>query len=116
MTIVSVFKPDFTAPFSRGGLRRAGTFVGLVMATGLFHLLPAALGPQVALIALLAFLLRCFGPANYGILVTAVTAMVVLMLAVAGIPPPEVMAARGLNTAVRGAIALPAYALWPTLA
>jgi uncharacterized membrane protein YccC len=114
MTIAIVLKPDFTATFSRGVLRLAGTFLGLVLATGLFRLLPAGLGAQVALIAVLAFLLRCFGPANYGILVTAVTAMVVLMLAVAGIPPADVMAARGLNTVAGGAIALLAYAIWPT--
>src|SRR5262249_7878570 len=114
MTIVIVLKPDFTATFSRGVLRLAGTFLGLVLATGLFHLLPAALGAQIALIAALAFLLRCLGPANYGILVTAVTAMIVLMLALTGVAPAEVMAARGLSTVVGGAIALLAYAIWPT--
>jgi uncharacterized membrane protein YccC len=114
MTIAIVLKPDFSATFTRGVLRLAGTFIGLAVATGLFHLLPAALGAQVALIAVLAFLLRCFGPANYGILVTAVTAMVVLMISITGVPPGEVMAVRGLNTVVGGAISLFAYWIWPT--
>ena len=114
MTIAIVLKPDFTATFTRGVLRLAGTFLGLVLATELFHLLPASPGAHVALIALFAFLLRCFGPANYGILVTAVTAMVVVMFAVTGVPPAEVMSARGLNTVAGGAIALLAYWIWPT--
>jgi uncharacterized membrane protein YccC len=114
MTIAIVLKPDFTATFTRGVLRLAGTFTGLVLATGLFHLAPATPGVQVALIAVLAFLMRCFGPANYGILVTAVTAMIVLMISLTGVPPAEVMAARALNTVVGGAIALLAYWIWPT--
>jgi uncharacterized membrane protein YccC len=114
MTIAIVLKPDFTATFSRGVLRLAGTFIGLVLATGLFHLLPASLGAHVALIAVFGFLLRWIGPANYGILVIAVTAMVVVMLAVTGVPPGEVMAARGLDTVAGGAIALLAYWIWPT--
>ena len=114
MTIAIVLKPDFSATFSRGILRLAGTFAGLVLATGLFHLLSPGTGMQVALLAVMAFLMRCFGPANYGILVAAVTAFVVLLFAIIGIPPGEVMAARGVNTVAGGAIALLAYWIWPT--
>jgi uncharacterized membrane protein YccC len=58
--------------------------------------------------------MRCFGGANYGILVAAVTALVVLLIAITGVLPKEVMAARALNTAAGGTIALVAYWLWPT--
>src|SRR5512132_1925882 len=44
----------------------------------------------------------------------AVTALVVLLIAMTGISPKEVMAARALNTAAGGTIALVAYWLWPT--
>lgn len=37
MTAAIILKPDFTATFSRGLLRLAGTFAGLVIATALFH-------------------------------------------------------------------------------
>jgi uncharacterized membrane protein YccC len=60
------------------------------------------------------YILRCFGPANYGVLVTAVTALVVVLIAGPGASPKEVMAARFLNTVAGGAIALLAYWLWPT--
>ncbi|HXI41450.1 MAG TPA: FUSC family protein [Bryobacteraceae bacterium] len=114
MTIAIVLKPDFTATFTRGVLRLIGTFAGLMMATALFHVLPPGLGPQVALIAIYMFVMRCFGGANYEILVAAVTALVVLLIALTGVSPKEVMAARALNSAAGGAIALVAYWLWPT--
>jgi uncharacterized membrane protein YccC len=114
MTIVIVLKPDFSATFSRGVLRLAGTFLGLVLATGIFHALAPGVQTQVAFVAVLMFLTRCFGPANYGILVTAVTGLVVLLVALTGVTPQDVIAARGLNTAIGGAIALIAYWLWPT--
>ncbi|HWC97661.1 MAG TPA: FUSC family protein [Candidatus Sulfopaludibacter sp.] len=114
MTIAIVLRPDFTGTFSRGILRVAGTLIGLVLATGLFHVLSPSIWVHVALIAILAFLLRCFGPANYGIFVIALTGLVVLLIALTGLPPGEVIAARGLNTVAGGAIALAAYAVWPT--
>ena len=114
MTIAIVLKPDFAATFSRGVLRLAGTFAGLTLATGLFHVLTPGAAGQVALIAVLMFLMRCFGPANYGILVTAVTALVVLLVAMSGLSPNAVISARGLNTVAGGVIALVAYWIWPT--
>ena len=80
----------------------------------MFHVLPAGNGVQVAFIAALMFVLRCYGPANYGILVVAVTAMVVLLIALTGDMPRAVIAARGWNTVAGGAIALIAYWIWPT--
>ena len=114
MTISIVLKPDFTATFSRGVLRLAGTFAGLLLSTGLFHVLPPGLHAEVALIIALMFLMRWVGSANYGIFVTAVTALVVLLIAMTGVSPKDVMAARALNTVAGGAIALLAYLVWPT--
>ena len=114
MTIAIVLRPDFTATFTRGVLRLAGTFVGLVFATALFHVIPTSAAAQVAAVAALTFALRCWGPANYGILVAAVTSIIVLLIAMLGVPPGPVMLARGLNTAIGGCLALLVYWLWPT--
>jgi uncharacterized membrane protein YccC len=114
MTIAIVLKPDFTATFSRGVLRLAGTSIGLAVATGLFHVLHPGMFADVALIAGMMYLMRWIGPANYGVLVTAVTALVVVLIAMTGVDPRSVMAARGMNTVAGGAIALLAYWLWPT--
>jgi uncharacterized membrane protein YccC len=114
MTIALVLKPEFTATFTRGLLRIAGTILGLLLATGLFHLFNPGVALQVILIFVLVFLLRWLGPANYGIFGIAVSALIVLLLAIGGIPPKDVIWARGVNTVVGGALALLAYWLWPT--
>jgi uncharacterized membrane protein YccC len=114
MTIAIVLRPDFTTTFSRGVLRVAGTLIGLGVSTAIFHFLDPAAGVEVGLIALFAFLLRCFGPANYGLFAVNLTALVVAMFAVTGVEPGPVIAARGLNTLVGGAIAMLAYQVWPT--
>ncbi|HEX3748242.1 MAG TPA: FUSC family protein [Bryobacteraceae bacterium] len=114
MTIAIVLRPDFTSTFSRGVLRLGGTFAGLLVTTAFFHVLAPGLGVEVALVTLCAFAIRCYGPANYGVLVTALTALVVLMFSFTGVAPAQVMLARALNTAAGGAIALLAYWLWPT--
>jgi len=114
MTVAIVLRPDFTATFTRGILRIAGTFAGLLLATGLFHFLSTGIASDIALLALFAFLLRWIGPANYGIFVIALSAFIVLLIAVSGVDPNPVIAARALNTALGGALALVAYWLWPT--
>ena len=114
MTAAIVLRPDFSSTFSRGLLRTAGTLAGLTAATALFHFVAPSLAWQVVLLTAVAFLLRCFGPANYGIFAVALTALIVLLLAVAGYQPDTVIVARGLNTIVGGAVALLAYLLWPT--
>lgn len=114
MTIAIVLKPDFSSTFSRGVLRLAGTYVGLVLATGLFHIVSSAAAVQIVLVASFTFLSRCFGPANYGILTTAVSGLVVLLIALTGVSPKEVIAARALNTTIGGLLALIAYISWPT--
>lgn len=114
MTIAIVLKPDFTSTFARGVLRVAGTMAGLVLATLLFRFIHAGVATDIALMALFFLLLRWAGPANYGIFVIAVSALVVLLAAVTGVAPGAVIAARALNTALGGALALLAYAVWPT--
>ncbi|MDQ1469710.1 MAG: hypothetical protein QOJ99_1190 [Bryobacterales bacterium] len=114
MTIALVLKPDFTATVSRGVLRLAGTFAGLVLATVLFHFVHAGVVLNVVLLSVFIFLLRWIGPANYGILVTALSAMVVLLIALTGVAPREVIAARAINTAIGGVFAMVAYVAWPT--
>ena len=114
MTIAIILKPDFTATFSRGVLRLVGTFAGLLLATGLLHILPAEPGVQVGIIAVTAYVMRWMGPANYGIFVTALTALVVALVTMGGTAPQAVIAARAANTSAGGVIALLAYIAWPT--
>lgn len=114
MTIVLVLKPEFTATFTRGVLRIIGTIVGLLLATALFHVIHPAVALQLALIFLFVFFLRWLGPANYGVFAIVVSGLIVLLLAIAGVPPKDVISARGINTVVGGTMAIIAYRLWPT--
>jgi uncharacterized membrane protein YccC len=114
MTAVLVLKPEFTVTFTRGLLRIAGTMLGLLLATAMFHFLPPGVGLEVVLIGAFVFLLRWIGPANYGIFGIAVSALIVLMIAITGVAPKNVIWARGLNTLMGGTLALIAYAVWPT--
>ncbi|OLB38026.1 MAG: hypothetical protein AUH11_07610 [Acidobacteria bacterium 13_2_20CM_57_17] len=114
MTIVLVLKPEFTTTFSRGLLRIGGTIVGLFLATALFRFLPVSATLQIALIFVFTLLLRWVGPANYGIFAVAISALVVLLIAITGVSPKEVIWARGINTAAGGALTLLAYWIWPT--
>jgi len=114
MTIVLVLKPDFTATFSRGLLRIAGSIIGLLLATELFHIFHLSIALQIVLIFAFVFLLRWLGPANYGIFCIVVSGLIVLLLAISGVSPREVIWARGVNTVAGGTLALLAYWLWPT--
>jgi uncharacterized membrane protein YccC len=114
MTVAIVLKPDFSATFSRGVLRVAGTLTGLAFATALFHILSTTVMTQIVLIALLTYVLRSWGAANYGILTAAVSALVVLLIGLTGVSASDVIAARALNSVAGGALALSAYWLWPT--
>lgn len=114
MTIVIVLKPEFAVTFSRGVLRIAGTFAGLLLATALFHFLPVHSVMEIALVGLFTFFMRWIGPANYGIFGVAISALVVLLQALTGVSPKEVIEARAVNTIVGGALALAAYAAWPS--
>jgi uncharacterized membrane protein YccC len=114
MTIAIVLKPDFTATFSRGVLRLAGTFAGLTLATLIFYYVNPSFLLQAVLVTLFTFILRCVGPANYGIFVSTVSALIVLLVGLTGISAWQVIPARAVNTAAGGLLALIAYWVWPT--
>ncbi len=114
MTIAVVLKPDFTTTFSRGILRLAGTFTGLLLATMLYHVFPVSAVSELLLVGVFTFALRSIGPANYGVFSTAVSGLIVFLIAETGISPKEVVLERAVNTVSGGVFALVAYALWPT--
>ncbi len=114
MTIAVVLKPDFTTTISRGVLRLAGTFGGLIVATVLYHAFPPSAMTQLILVGAFTLMLRSLGPANYGVFSIAISGLIVFLIAETGVPPSTVITERALNTAAGGCFALAAYALWPT--
>jgi len=114
MTIVLVLKQEFAATFSRGVHRIMGTILGLIFATSLFHFLPHGIGLEVLLVGVLVFILRWVGVGNYGVFTIAMSALVVILLAITGVPPTKVMLPRAEMTLLGGVIALATYLVWPT--
>jgi uncharacterized membrane protein YccC len=114
MTVAIVLRADYGATFSYGLLRVAGTVMGLLLTTAVLHFLPAGAWAALAVMAVLCAAFRYFGTVHYGIAVTALTGMVVLLLALAGEPPEPTMLARLVATVIGSAMALAAYGLWPT--
>ncbi|HEX5460317.1 MAG TPA: FUSC family protein [Steroidobacteraceae bacterium] len=114
MTVAIVLRADYGATLSFGLLRVAGTVMGLLLTTALLHFLPADAWPRLVAMAILCAAFRYFGTVHYGIAVTALTGMVVLLLAFAGEAAEPTMISRLIATVVGSAMALAAYGLWPT--
>ncbi|MGH8202948.1 MAG: FUSC family protein [Steroidobacteraceae bacterium] len=114
MTVAIVLRADYGATFSYGLLRVAGTIAGLLLTTALLYVLPPCPWAWLAVMAVLCAGFRYFGTVHYGVAVTALTGMVVLLLALAGEPAAPTMLSRLIATVVGSAMALAAYGIWPT--
>jgi uncharacterized membrane protein YccC len=114
MTTAIVLKPDFAGTFSFGLLRVVGTMLGLVLTTALVHYAFGSEWERLALLAVLCIGFRLLTTVHYGIGVTLLTGLVVILLSFNGIPPGDTMIARGIATAIGSALALGGYVLWPS--
>ncbi|MBS0570220.1 MAG: FUSC family protein [Proteobacteria bacterium] len=114
MTCAIVLKPDFAGTFRVGLLRVAGTLLGLVLATALVHVAFDSEWARIVLLAILCFGFRQLTTMHYGLGVMLLTALIVVLLSFEGIAPADTMSARALGTGVGSALALLAYAAWPT--
>lgn len=114
MTAAIVLKPDFGGTLRFGVLRVAGTLAGLVLASVLAHYAMGDVALRLLLLATLCIGFRLTVQANYGLGVAMLTGMVVVLLSFEGMAPAEAMRARVVATLAGSALALVAYALWPT--
>jgi len=114
MTAAIVLKPDFAGTFRFGLLRVLGTLSGLVIATALIHYAFGGVWERVALVGLFAFGFRLLTTVHYGIGVTLLTALLVLLFSFEDFAPAELLPARGIATVIGSALALGAYLVWPT--
>ncbi|KRG70625.1 FUSC family protein [Pseudoxanthomonas dokdonensis] len=114
MTAAIVLKPDFGGTLSFGALRVAGTFAGLLITTVLAHYAMDGVLVRLLLMAALCVGFRLTAQINYGIGVALLTGMLVLLLSFEGMAPGEAVQARVIATTAGSALAMIAYALWPT--
>ncbi len=114
LTVVIVLKPDFAATFTRGVARCLGTLAGAGLVTAVVATLrPGATG-LVVLTLVLYWAAVTFLLANYAVFSVCVAALVVTLLGFTGQPELSLAADRSFYTVLGGALALLAYALWPT--
>lgn len=114
MTAAIVLKPDFASTFSFGVLRVAGTLAGLLLTSAIAHFAMDGVAARLVLLAVFCFGFRLLTTMHYGLGVALLTGLLVILLSFDGVPPGEMIVPRGIATVLGCALALTAYALWPT--
>jgi hypothetical protein len=109
MTALLVLQPAFRDTVTRGLARIGGTLIG----SGLATVIAAALhpGPPTLAVLIVVFAWGCYAllRVNYALFAIGVTAYVVFLLALAGLPEIAVAGHRAAATALGGAFALLAH-------
>jgi uncharacterized membrane protein YccC len=114
LTAAVVLKPDYAATAQRGLARVGGTVLGVLAAGLLVVAVHPSGGVIVPLLALSAWAGYASFAASYALYSFTVTTTVVLLLAPLGGNELTAALDRGIDTLVGGALAMLAYALWPT--
>jgi uncharacterized membrane protein YccC len=108
LTVAVVLRPEFGSTFSRGLGRIAGTFVGLRLATALVWVPIGGSFTPIGSLACWSSARARLGPANPGLGAVLLSALVVLLLSLAGDPPQATIVARGLDSSLGAALTLEA--------
>jgi uncharacterized membrane protein YccC len=114
LTALMVLRPDFSTTFQRAAMRVAGTIAGLLLASVLLYwAVPDGEWYYIALVALFFFAMRMSGPTNLLLSAAAVSALLVVLLALNGASPRDTVVDRTIATAIGGALAVLATLLFP---
>jgi hypothetical protein len=116
MTTLLVVRADLYQTLTRGVMRVAGTILG----AGLAGLIAEQLRPSPVVLAALVVFFAWWAysvlDVNYALFTLNLTAYIVFLLSLSGLPPAEVVHRRAVYTALGGALALLAYldVFWKT--
>ena len=114
LTIFIVLKPDYSSTLSRSIQRAVGTVLGVGLsaaAVQLGHLDQGGLFAAAGISIAAAYALF---EVNYLLFSGFITAFIVMLLDILGIPAIPTAEARLIDTAIGAVLALTAYVLWPT--
>jgi len=109
MTTLLVVRPDFFQTLTRGVLRVTGTLVGAGVAGILVHELHPSPPVLAGLVVFFAWWAYSVLNVNYALFTLNLTAYIVFLLSLAGLPPAAVIHRRALFTLLGGSIGLLAY-------
>jgi hypothetical protein len=114
MTALIVLRPEFQETFSRALARVAGTIGGAFLATLLVYFYSP--GPTGLTFLVVGFAWGCYAfiRANYVLFTVCLTGYVVFILTLSGVAEMTAATMRATYTIEGGALALAAYAIWPT--
>jgi uncharacterized membrane protein YccC len=114
IAVILVLRPGYGETFSRGLGWLGGTLLGAGVATAITVLLH----PNQVLLAVLAVVFAGCAFAvfrvSYAVFTICITAYVVFLVALLGVPESTAITYRVVDGALGGLLALAAYALWPT--
>ncbi|MBD5604270.1 MAG: FUSC family protein, partial [Candidatus Eremiobacteraeota bacterium] len=114
LTAALVLRNDFQSTFTRGTARILGTLAGAVVASSVAALVRPYPATLLVLAVAFAFFAYVVFNVNYALFTVAITGYVIFLLALGGLPEHVALADRVDETLIGGALALCAYALWPT--
>jgi len=116
MTALLVLRPEYHDTVARGVSRVAGTIVGAAIATVMVHLFTPS--PPMLTLLVLLFVWGCYAlfRINYAVFAACLTGYVVFILMLSGVAEMTAASLRAMYTIEGGALALAAYAVWPTWA
>jgi uncharacterized membrane protein YccC len=114
LTAALVLRPDFTTTFARGFARIAGTIVGVLAATALVLAVPDTPHVYLGLAVFFAAIGYAAFQLNYALFSLTITAYVVLLLSLLGVPEHAAVVNRLFATIGGGLIAMLSYVIWPT--
>jgi len=116
MTALLVIRPTLRETVSRGAARGAGTLIGAGLATFVAAALRPGVDLTAALVVLFAWGAYATRRVHYAALTTCITACIVFLLALFGLPEVANAVHRTVATLLGGAMALTLAALFPARA
>lgn len=114
LTVAVMLKPDFQDTVTASITRVGGTILGVVVAVALAHGVSPGSVASVTIILGFAWAVYALAAVNLVAFTVCLTGYVVFLLSLMGEPQGSVAVARITSTAIGGAVALCAYAVWPT--
>lgn len=114
LTVLVVLKPDYGATLSRGIQRAVGTLLGAGLGVAIVELGHFGEGATAVAASICIALAYAVFEVSYAVFTVLLTGFVVVLLSYLGISAASAAPARALDTVIGTALALVAFAVWPT--
>lgn len=114
LTIFIVLKPDYSSTLFRGAQRALGTIIGTALGAATVQLAYPGQAGLIAASGIFIAAAYALFDVSYLLFGVPLTAFILTLLALLGAPAAATAEARLLDTVIGSALAIAAYAIWPT--